>query len=109
MRKDTARDARGARVMGRVDAMAISRLWVRGCDGRRRARRAVERDERRVGRREANGVVHRASSSSSSSRGVVVVVARRRRRRRARAATDRTTHTRAAPTPSTKVVIFYHG
>jgi len=98
MRKDAARDARGARVMGRVDAMAISRLWVRGCDGRRRARRAVERDERRVGRREANDVVHRASSSSSS-RGVVVVVA----------ATDRTTHSRAAPTPSTKVVIFYHG
>jgi hypothetical protein len=57
-------------VMGRVDVMAISRLWVRGGDGRRRARRAVERDERRVGRREANDVVHRASSSSS--RGVVV-------------------------------------
>ena len=67
MRKDTARDARGARVMGRVDAMAISRLWVRGCDdGRRRARRAVERDERRVDRREATDVVRRASSSSSS-------------------------------------------
>ena len=75
MRKDTARDARGARVMGRVDAMAISRLWVRGGDGRRRARRAVARDERRVGQREANDVVRRASSSSSS-RGVVVVVAR---------------------------------
>ena len=59
--------------MGRVDAMAISRLWVRGCDGRRRARRAVARDERRVDRREANDVVHRASSSSSR---VVVVVAR---------------------------------
>ena len=72
MRKDATRDARGARVMGRVDAMAISRLWVRGCDGRRRARRAVARDERRVGRREANDVVRRASSSSS--RGVVVVV-----------------------------------
>ena len=98
MRKDAAWDARGARVMGRVDVMAISRLWVRGCDGRRRARGAVERDERRVDRREANDVVHRASSSSSS-RGVVVVVA----------ATDRTTHSRAAPTPSTKVVIFYHG
>ena len=104
MRKDAARDARGARVMGRVDVMAISRLWVRGCDGRRRARRAVERDERRVGRREVNDVVHRASSSSS--RGVVVVVARVVV---ARAATDRTTHSRAAPTPSTKVVIFYHG
>ena len=75
MRKDTARDARGARVMGRVDAMAISRLWVRGCDGRRRARRAVARDERRVDRREANDVVHRASSSSS--RVVVVVVVAR--------------------------------
>ena len=75
MRKDATRDARGARVMGRVDAMAISRLWVRGCDdGRRRARRAVERDERRVDRREARDVVRRASSSSS--RGVVVVVAR---------------------------------
>ena len=75
MRKDATRDARDARVMGRVDAMAISRLWVRGCDdGRRRARRAVERDERRVDRREANDVVHRASSSSS--RVVVVVVAR---------------------------------
>ena len=70
MRKDVARDARDARVMRRVDAMAISRLWVRGGDGRRRARRAVARDERRVGRREANDVVHRASSSSS--RGVVV-------------------------------------
>ena len=75
MRKDANRDARRARVMGRVDAMAISRLWVRACDGRRRARRAVARDERRVGRREACDVVHRASaeerapaSSSSSSR-----------------------------------------
>ena len=58
--------------MGRVAVMAISRLWVRGCDGRRRARRAVARDERRVDRREANDVVRRASSSSS--RGVVVVV-----------------------------------
>ena len=29
MRKDAARDARDARVMGRVDVMAISRLWVR--------------------------------------------------------------------------------
>ena len=29
MRKDATRDARDARVMGRVDAMAISRLWVR--------------------------------------------------------------------------------
>ena len=75
MRKDAKRDARDARVMGRVDAMAISRLWVRGCDdGRRRARRAVARDERRVDRREANDVVRRASSSSS--RVVVVVVAR---------------------------------
>ena len=69
MRKDASRGARRARVMGRVDAMAISRLWVKGCDGRRRARRAVARDERRVGRREACGVVHRASSSSSP-RGV---------------------------------------
>ena len=75
MRKDKKTRARGARVMGRVDAMAISRLWVRGCDGRRRARRAVERDERRVDRREANDVVRRASSSSS--RGVVVVVVAR--------------------------------
>ena len=76
MRKDATRDARDARVMGRVDAMAISRLWVRGCDdGRRRARRAVARDERRVDRREANDVVRRASSSSS--RGVVVVVVAR--------------------------------
>ena len=105
MRKDASRDARDARVMGRVDAMAISRLWVRGCDGRRRARRAVARDERRVGRREANDVVHRASEEDD---------ARRRRRRRARrgrprAATDRTTHSRAAPTRATKVVIFYHG
>ena len=77
MRKDATRDARDARVMGRVDAMAISRLWVRGGDGRRRARRAVARDERRVGRREACDVVRRASSSSSR---VVVVVSRRRRR-----------------------------
>jgi len=105
MRKDASRDARDARVMGRVDAMAISRLWVRGCDGRRRARRAVARDERRVGRREANDVVHRASEEDD---------ARRRRRRRARrgrprAATDRTTHSRAAPTRATKVVMFYHG
>ena len=99
MRKDATADDRDARVMGRVAVMAISRLWVRGCDGRRRARRAVERDERRVGRREANDVARRASSSSSS-RGVVVV---------ARAATDRTTHSRAAPTNATKVVIFYHG
>ena len=38
MRKDATRDARDARVMGRVDAMTISRLWVRGGDGRRRAR-----------------------------------------------------------------------
>ena len=76
MRKDASRDARDARVMGRVDAMAISRLWVRGCDGRRRARRAVERDERRVGRREANDVVHRASEEETHRR--------RRRRRRAR-------------------------
>ena len=75
MRKDATRDARDARVMGRVDAMTISRLWVRGCDdGRRRARRAVARDDGRVGRREARDVVRRASSSSS--RGVVVVVAR---------------------------------
>ena len=67
MRKDATRDARGARVMGRVAVMAISRLWVRGCDdGRRRARRAVARDERRVDRREATDVVRRASSSSSS-------------------------------------------
>ena len=29
MRKDAKRDARDARVMGRVDVMAISRLWVR--------------------------------------------------------------------------------
>ena len=107
MRKDASRDARRARVMGRVDAMAISRLWVRGCDGRRRARRAVARDERRVDRREACGVVHRASeeerapaSSSSSSRA---------EEERARAATDRTTHSRAAPTRATKVVMFYHG
>ena len=74
MRKDATRDARDARVMRRVDVMAISRLWVRGGDGRRRARRAVARDERRVGRREACDVVRRASSSSS--RVVVVVVAR---------------------------------
>ena len=108
MRKDAKRDARGARVMGRVDAMAISRLWVRGCDdGRRRARRAVARDERRVGRREACDVVRRASSSSS--RVVVVVVVVARGGDRARAATDRTTHSRAAPTRATKVVIFYHG
>ena len=105
MRKDATPDDRDARVMGRVAVMAISRLWVRGCDGRRRARRAVERDERRVGRREANDVARRASSSSSS-RGVVVVVARVVV---ARAATDRTTHSRAAPTNATKVVIFYHG
>ena len=107
MRKDAARDARDARVMGRVDAMAISRLWVRGGDGRRRARRAVARDERRVDRCEANDVVHRASSSSS--RVVVVVVVVARGGDRARAATDRTTHSRAAPTRATKVVIFYHG
>ena len=56
-------------------------------------------------RREASDVVHRASvvvatrASSSSSRA----------RRRARAATDRTTHSRAAPTRATKVVMFYHG
>ena len=107
MRKDASRDARRARVMGRVDAMAISRLWVRGCDARRRERSAVARDERRVGRREANDVVHRASEEDD---------ARRRRRRRARrrrcddrAATDRTTHSRAAPTRATKVVMFYHG
>ena len=78
MRKDAARDARGARVVGRVDAMAISRLWVRGCDGRRRARRAVARDERRVEsargeRRRPSRVVvvvaaSRASSRASSSR-----------------------------------------
>ena len=56
---------------------------------------AVARDERRVGRREANdkGVRRRASSSSSSSRGVVVVVARVVV---ARAATDRTTLARGA-------------
>ena len=106
MRKDASPDARRARVMGRVDAMAISRLWVRGCDGRRRAGRAVARDVRRVGRREANDVVHRASEEETH---------RRRRRRRARrgrprAATDRTTtHSRAAPTRATKVVMFYHG
>ena len=105
MRKDATRDARDARVMGRVDAMAISRLWVRGCDGRRRARRAVARDERRVDRREANDVVRRASSSSS--RVVVVVVARVVVA--GNAATDRTTHSRAALTRATKVVIFYHG
>ena len=93
MRKDAARDARGARVMGRVAAMAISRLWVRGGDGRRRARRAVARDERRVGQREANDVVRRASSSSSSSRGVVVVVARGGDRGKTRRPTER--HTRA--------------
>ena len=75
MRKDATRDARDARVMGRVDAMTISRLWVRGGDGRRRARRAVARDDGRVGRREAPDVVRRASLSSSS-RVVVVVVAR---------------------------------
>ena len=75
MRKDATRDARDARVMGRVDAMTISRLWVRGGDGRRRARRAVARDDGRVGRREARDVVRRASSSSS--RVVVVVVSRR--------------------------------
>ena len=75
MRKDATRDARGARVMGRVAVMAISRLWVRGGDGRRRARRAVARDARRVDRREVCDDVRRASSSSSS-RGVVVVVAR---------------------------------
>ena len=75
MRKDASPDARDARVMGRVDAMAISRLWVRGCDARRRARRAVARDERRVGRREANDVVHRAARGGESA-GVVVVVAR---------------------------------
>ena len=91
MRKDAARDARDARVMRRVDAMAISRLWVRGGDGRRRARRAVARDERRVGRREANDVVRRASSSSS--RGVVVVVARGGDRGKTRRPTER--HTRA--------------
>ena len=91
MRKDAARDARGARVMGRVAVMAISRLWVRGGDGRRRARRAVARDERRVGRREANDVVRRASSSSS--RGVVVVVARGGDRGKTRRPTER--HTRA--------------
>ena len=105
MRKDASSDARDARVMGRVDAMAISRLWVRGCDGRRRERSAVARDERRVDRREANDVVHRAAAEETH---------RRRRRRRARrgrprAATDRTTHSRAAPTRATKVVIFYHG
>ena len=106
MRKDASRDARRARVMGRVAAMAISRLWVRGCDGRRRARRAVARDERRVDRREACDVVHRAAAEETHRR-------RRRRRRarrgRPRAATDRTTHSRAAPTRATKVVMFYHG
>ena len=40
--------------------------------------------------------------------GVVVVVVARVTRR-ARAATDRTTHSRAAPTRATKVVMFYHG
>ena len=53
---------------------------------------AVARDERRVGRREANDVARRASSSSSS-RVVVVVVARVVV---ARAATDRTTLARGA-------------
>jgi len=66
---------------------------------------AVARDERRVDRREANDVVHRASSSSSRGGGGGGLA----RRRRARAATDRTTHSRAAPTRATKVVIFYHG
>ena len=98
MRKDAKPDARGARVMGRVAVMAISRLWVRGGDGRRRARRAVARDERRVGRREATDVVRRASSSSSRASSS-----------RENAATDRTTHSRAALTRATKVVIFYHG
>ena len=106
MRKDATRDARGARVMGRVDAMAISRLWVRGCDGRRRARRAVERDDGRVDRREATTTScvarrrRRLAVSSSSSRASSS---------RENAATDRTTHSRAAPTRATKVVIFYHG
>ena len=91
MRKDATRDARDARVMGRVDAMAISRLWVRGCDGRRRARRAVARDERRVDRREANDVVRRASSSSSRGGGGGGLA--RRRRGKTRRPTER--HTRA--------------
>ena len=49
------------------------------------------RDDGRVDRREANDVVRRASSS------------------RENAATDRTTHSRAALPRAMKVVIFYHG
>ena len=91
MRKDAARDARDARVMGRVDAMAISRLWVRGGDGRRRARRAVARDERRVDRREATTTSCvarrrcRLASSSSSSRAEEIARARRPTERHTRA------------------------
>ena len=75
MRKDATRDARDARVMGRVDVMAISRLWVRG--GRWASTRAARGRARRKTRRSARGdddVVRRASSSS---RGVVVVVVAR--------------------------------
>ena len=107
MRKDAARRRAGRAgdgTRGRDGDFEVMGQGVRWASTRALA---VARDERRVGRREASDVVHRASSRASRERGVVGVVARVARR--ARAATDRTTHARAAPTRATKVVIFYHG
>ena len=70
----------------------------------------------------ARGARSRATNDASiGARRTTSCVARRRRRlaasssssrassSRENAATDRTTHSRAALTPATKVVIFYHG
>ena len=79
-------DARGARSRARTDASVGA--WRTTSVGARRATSSIARRRRR-------------------ERGVVGVVARVTRR--ARAATDRTTPSRAAPPRATKVVMFYHG